>query len=69
MMRLMYSPANISYVFTFGEELVAAKPIRLVGSPMFFESRREAVEAAYFCGLLVDKRGMVSTRPDNPFQN
>lgn len=54
-MRLTYFPMNAAYAFTFGESMVD-----LYGWPMFFETRREAVEAARERGLKVSRRGVVS---------
>lgn len=54
-MRLIYLTANAAYVFTFGDQLV-----KLDGWPMFFSTRKEALEAAAERGLGVSRRGVVS---------
>lgn len=54
-MRLIFLPANNAYVFVFGDQLT-----RLEGFPLFFQTRREAVDAAHARGLNVDRRGRVT---------
>lgn len=54
-MRLMYSPGNQVFVFTFGDSMT-----RLEGEPMFFKSKDEAIGAARKKGLSVDRKGLVS---------
>jgi hypothetical protein len=52
----MYSKANQAFVFTFGDQL-----LRMGESPMFFHRKTEAIRAALRQGLLVDKRGFVTS--------
>lgn len=54
-MRLVYLTANAAWAFTWGNQLVD-----LEGFPMFFQDRREAVEAARVRGLAVSRSGEVS---------
>lgn len=61
MMHLCYSPVNAAFVFVFGESIESAQLIRMVGAPMFFETRQQAVEAAAFCGLSVSRAGRVES--------
>ena len=60
-MHLLFFPVNNAYAFVFGSDLRTAQLIRMVGHDMFFQTRREACEAARFCGLQVSARGVVST--------
>jgi hypothetical protein len=55
-MRLMYLPANVAWVFVFGDA-----PTRIAGEPLFFKTRAEAVAAAARKCLAVDKAGKVTT--------
>ena len=58
-MILVYIPANDSFMFVIGNDVSSAQPYRMIGSPMFFPSLREAVEAAAFVGLAVHPDGRV----------
>jgi hypothetical protein len=58
-MILAYIPANDSFMFLIGNDVNTALPYRMIGSPMFFTSLREAVEAAAFVGLAVHPDGRV----------
>lgn len=62
MMRLLYFPTNCAFAFIFGENIQTSQLIRMVGAPMFFPTRQDAVDAAAFCGLNVDPTGAVSTK-------
>ena len=48
-----------SYNFVMGDDVETAQPYRMIGSPMYFPSVREAVEAAAFCGFTVFEDGHV----------
>jgi hypothetical protein len=65
-MILVYIPANDSFMFVIGNDVNTAKPYRMIGSPMFFSSLRDAAEAAAFIGLAVhpDGRVLSQTGPD-----
>jgi hypothetical protein len=56
----MYSKANQAFVFTFGDQL-----LRMGDGPMFFHRKTEAIRAALRQGLLVDKRGYVTSVDEN----
>jgi hypothetical protein len=58
-MILVYIPANDSFMFVIGNDVSTAEPYRMIGSPMFFSSLREAVESAAFIGLTVHPDGRV----------
>ena len=60
-MHLLFFPVNNAYAFVFGHDLRTAQLIRMIGHEMFFQTRREAVEAARFCGLLVSPKGVVTS--------
>jgi hypothetical protein len=53
-MFLVHLPANNAWVFTFGDSMN-----RLDGFPLFFQTRKAAVNAAASLGLVVDARGQV----------
>ena len=55
-MKLIYSPANMAWVFYYG-----LMPTRMGDAPMFFENREDAVLEASIMGLNVSPSGHVST--------
>lgn len=59
-MYLGFIPSIDCFVFLFGDNIQTAQPYRMIGSPMFFNSLHEAVEAAAFCGFIVYPDGRVS---------
>ena len=54
MLRLTYLPANVAYVFTFGDAV-----LHLGDGPLFHDSRADAVDAAARCDLTVRPDGTV----------
>lgn len=65
-MRLLYFPINAAWAFVTGERIEDFNPITLYGFPRFFPSREAAVEAAYYRGLKVDKKGRVTSTGEPP---
>ena len=63
-MRLVYLPANMAWVFLFGEDINTATIQDMAGYGRFFTSRGEAVQVARDLGLVVSPKGIVSTRED-----
>ena len=59
-MLLCYFPARQQFAFVLGDSPSTAQLIRMIGADMFFNSRKDAVEAAAFCGLTVARSGYVS---------
>jgi hypothetical protein len=57
MMKLKYFPVNAAWAFVFGDA-----PCQLYCFPLFFETRREAVEAAEYRGLAVSAAGSVTVK-------
>jgi len=55
--RLDYLRANQAFVFLFGDAL-----LRLDGEPMFYSTRRDAIEAANRHGIIVWANGSLSSR-------
>lgn len=60
-MKLAYLPVNAAWVFVFGSDVRFLSIVTLEGFPRFFTRRSEAVEAARFRGLKVDRNNNVST--------
>lgn len=54
--RLMYSKSNQAFVFTFGDQL-----LRMGTGPMFYRNKADAIRAALKQGLVVDKKGFVTS--------
>lgn len=55
-MHLVYLPTNAAWTFLFGDA-----PTRLYfpgdqPAPLFFESKTDAIDTAFACGLIVDPR-------------
>lgn len=66
-MRLVYFNVNNAWGFIVGSNINTARPTSLHGFPLFFESKKEAIMAAKQCGLFVDAKGIVTTKPlSNP---
>ena len=63
-MRLLYLPANSAWAFHFGAG-ADARPTSMGNHGTFFQSRKDAVEAARKQGLKVSKNGLVSTADFN----
>lgn len=61
-MRLLYFPANIRWMFVFGDDLATASIIALEGEPRSFERRLDAVEAAGRRDLTVAANGTVTAQ-------
>lgn len=66
MLQLVYIPSCGSltcgaFLFVMGDGVNNLQPYRMIGSPMFFSSLRDAVDAAAFCGLTVYPDGRVSS--------
>jgi hypothetical protein len=59
-MRLFYFPANIRWMFVFGDDLATATIIDLAGEARSFETRRDAVASARRRGLAVAGNGVVT---------
>ena len=53
-MKLQYLPINQTWVFTLGTQIV-----RLGNYEMFYDSKRDAVNAASHFKLTVDRKGQV----------
>ena len=58
MLRLMHGLNG--WTFVLGEVLSRGSLIALHGNGFFYESRQGAVNAARKCGLVVDRRGIVT---------
>ena len=54
-MKLRYFPANAAWAFVF-----LGTPCKMADFPLFFSSRREAVAAAKYRGLMVSRSGDVT---------
>lgn len=50
-MKIVFLPANQRWAFTFGPHINTADLVRMGDGPLFFETRREAVDAALAQGL------------------
>ena len=59
-MKLAYLPANMAWVFLFGDNINTATIQDMGGFGRFFPTRKEAVNAAKECGLAVSRSGAVS---------
>lgn len=68
-MRLFHFRVNSAWAFVFGNDIRTARPTRLHGFPLFFESRAQAVAAAESLNLIVGKTGIVSTTQGRTFEN
>jgi hypothetical protein len=55
MMNLVFLPVNQAYAFIFGDST-----LQISGEPRFFQTKREAIEAAKRHGLSVNGRGRVN---------
>ena len=55
-MKLLHFPVNAAWAYVVG---TPPRPFSITGFPLFFPTRAEAVEAARFRGLKVDRRGNV----------
>lgn len=67
-MWLLYFPVNMAWAFATGNirDVRTLNPLNLHGFPKFFPSREAAVEAAYYRGLKVDRRGKVTSTGEPP---
>lgn len=58
-MRVMYSPANRAWVWTFGDSLLRPAP----DLPIFWDRRADLVSALDAIGIQTDKRGVTTSKP------
>ena len=60
-LRLLFLPVNQAWGFFLGSTLQTAKPFAVEGRRLF-PSRKEAIEAAFRESLIVDAKGIVTTK-------
>lgn len=61
-MHLRFLAANRAWIFLFGHDVRTVTIQDMGGFGSFFETRKEAIDAADACGLGVDKKGNVTVK-------